>query len=155
PSGPQAAEALLKLGQCQQRLAALFADPKDAAVVLTAARGTYEQFVQRFPRHEQFAQAVFERAKVLSRIRDSNRAMKELAPFNNGGLQRSPAAPLAMLYTATLLRRQNRFDDAANLLARCRQQHEAALLKDPARGFLAARLQYHQGVCLREAGKLA
>lgn len=154
PNAPETPEALLRLGQCQQRLAALFADPKEAANVLTAARGTYEQFIQRFPGHPRLSFAVFERSKVLARIRDTNRALKELTPILGGPLQKSPAAPLAFLYASGLLRSQNRPEDAANLLARCRQQHEAALLQDPDRIGWAARLQYHQGVCLREAGKL-
>ena len=40
-------------------------------------------------------------------------------------------------------------------MAECRQQHEANLAKDPARAGWVALLQYHQGVALRESGKLA
>src|SRR5439155_10317206 len=65
-----------------------------------------------------------------------------------------PIAPMALLHMATLLRGQNKPADAANILAAARQQHEANLQKDPARAEWVPLLQYHQGVALREAGKL-
>src|SRR5713101_3926238 len=45
--------------------------------------------------------------------------------------------------------------DAANLLAQCRQQHEAGMLKDPSRADWVPLVHYHQGVAYQEAGKLA
>ncbi len=48
PNGPQTADALFKLGYCQQRMAALLAQPPEQAKALAAARAAYEQIVQRF-----------------------------------------------------------------------------------------------------------
>jgi TolA-binding protein len=155
PSGPQTPDALLKLGHCQQRLAAVFAEPKDAVKALTAARATYERLQRQFGRDPLLPQALFERGKVLSRMRDVNRAISELQPFTDGALRQSSVAPLAALYVATLLRGQNKAEQASRVLALCRQQHEGALLKDSARAGWVPLLRYHHGVCLQEAGKLA
>src|SRR5205085_3196600 len=48
PNGPHTADALLKLGYCQQRLASLEAQPADKVKTLAAARAAYEQVLQRF-----------------------------------------------------------------------------------------------------------
>ena len=44
--------------------------------------------------------------------------------------------------------------EAVTLLADCRTQHEQNLLKDPARADWVPLLQYHQGLALKEAGKV-
>src|SRR5262249_660522 len=62
---PQAPDALLKLGYCQQRLARLAAQPPEQQKTLAAARATYERILQKYPGHAVGAQAAFERAKVL------------------------------------------------------------------------------------------
>lgn len=154
PQGPQAPDALLKLGLCQQRLAAVLANPPDRAKALTTARGSYERILQQFPRHPLQPQAVFERAKCLAEQGDRNGAVNELHRFTQDPLRAARVAPLAVVHLAVLLRGQNRAADAANFLAQCRQQHEAAFPGDPERAGWAALLQYHQGMALKDAGKL-
>jgi TolA-binding protein len=153
PNGPQTADALFKLGHCQQRLAGLLAQPPDQAKALAAARAAYEQIVQRFPKDPLQPQAIFERAKVLARAKDINGAINELRRFLNDPLKSAPIAPMAVLHLATLLRGQNNALEAAKVLGECRQQHEQNLAKDGARAGWIPLLQYHHAVALREAGK--
>jgi cellulose synthase operon protein C len=155
-NSPQLPDALLRLGLCQQRLAALLAQPPDKAKALAAARAVYERFRQpQLVQHPYQAQAVFERAKVIAAQGDVNGAMNELRRFTNDPLQKSRPAPLALVQLATLLRGQNRAAEAVTLLARGRDQYEAALAKDPERAGWVSLLRYHHGAALREAGKLA
>jgi TolA-binding protein len=153
PTNPAAADALLKLGHAQQRLAVLLAQPPDKAKALAAARAAYEQLQQRFPKDALVPQAIFERAKVLAQANDVNGAVNELRRFTNDPLKSAPVAPMAILRLATLLRGQNQAQQAADLLNQCRQQHENALRNDPARAEWVVLLQYHHGVALKEAGK--
>ncbi|HTU17125.1 MAG TPA: tetratricopeptide repeat protein [Gemmataceae bacterium] len=153
PKSPQTADALFKLGHCQQRLASLMAQPPDQARALAAARAAYEQILQRFPTDPIQPRALFERAKVLARSKDINGAINELRRFLNDPLKNAPVAPMAVLELATLLRGQNKPQEAAKALDDCRKQHEQQLLKDPKRAAWVPLLQYHQGVALREAGK--
>jgi TolA-binding protein len=153
PNGPLTADALLKLGHCQQRLAKLLAQPPDQAKALAAARAAYEQILQRFPRHEAQPVAVFERAKCLALGGDVNGAVNELRRFANDPLKNAGIAPMALLHLATLLRGQNRAGEAADVLAKCRKDHEPSLAKDPARAGWVTLLQYHHGVALRESGR--
>jgi TolA-binding protein len=150
---PAAAGALLKLGHCHQRLAALLAQPADRAKALASARAAYEQLMQKFPKGALFPQAVFERAKVLAQANDVNGAINELRRFTNDPLKGASIAPMAVVRLATLLRGQNQAQQAADVLNQCRQQHEGAMAKDPARSDWIALLQYHHGVALKEAGK--
>src|SRR5207248_6078827 len=60
----------------------------------------------------------------------------------------------ALIQLATYLRAQNRAPEAADVLAKGREAHEATLLKDPARTSWPGLMRYHQAVALREAGKL-
>jgi TolA-binding protein len=155
PSGPQTPDALLKLGHCQQRLAALLAQPKDQANALQAARAAYERILGKFPGHELRPQAAFERAKCLALAKDVNGAVNELRKFTQDPLRATPVAPMAVLSLATLLRGQNQAAAAADALKQCRQQHEPKLQQDPARAGWVTLLLYHHGVALREAGKRA
>jgi tetratricopeptide (TPR) repeat protein len=144
------------LGLCQQRLAALLAQPPDKAKALAAARAAYELFTRPpLAQHPYQSQAVFERAKVLAAQGDVNGAVNELRRFTNDPLKNSRPAPLAVIQMATLLRGQNRPGDAVAALARERGEHEQALSKDPERAGWVALLRYHHAVALREAGKLA
>jgi TolA-binding protein len=153
PKGPQTADALFKLGHCQQRLAALLAQPADQVKVLAAARAAYEQLLQRFPNDPLQPSAHFERAKVLAQAKDIHGAINELRRFFSPPLSNAPIAPMALLHLATLLRGQNQPQEAANVLAQCRQQHEPSLQADPTRSGWIPLLQYHHGIALREAGK--
>jgi len=153
PNGPHTADALFKLGHCHQRLADLLAQPPDQAKALAAARAAYEQILHRFPKDPVQAHAIFERAKVLARGKDTGGAMNELRRFLNDPLRKASVAPMALLHLATLLRGQNNPQEAAKVLAACRQQHEQELLKDPARTAWVSLIQYHHGVALRESGQ--
>ena len=153
PNGPQAADALFKLGHCQQRMAGLLAQAPDQAKAVAAARTAYEQILQRFPNDPVQPQAVFERAKVLARSNDVNGAINELRRFLADPLKHTAIAPMAALQLASILRGQNKAEEAAKILGDCRQQHEPNLLKDAGRAGWVPLLQYHHAVALREAGK--
>jgi tetratricopeptide (TPR) repeat protein len=153
PTNPAAADALLKLGHCHQRLAALLAQAPDRAKALASARSAYEQLMQKYPKHELYPQAVFERAKVLAQSNDVNGAVNDLRRFTTDPLKTVPVAPMAVLRLATLLRGQNQAQQAADALNQCRQQHEAAMRSDPVRAGWIPLLQYQHGVALKEAGK--
>jgi TolA-binding protein len=154
PNDPQAADALLKLGLCHQRLAGLFTQPPDRAKALGDARAAYEALAQRFPKHALQPQAVFERAKCIALGGDKGNAMNELQRFAGDPLRNSAVAPLALLQLSSLLREQHRAADAAKVLGQCRQQHEAALARDPERAAWVAVLQYQHGMALKEAARL-
>jgi cellulose synthase operon protein C len=155
PNGPQTPDALLKLGFCHTRLGGLFAQKPDKDQAFAAARATYEKMMNQFAKHELFPQAVFERAKVIASQGDGNGSTNELRRFaNDPALKAAPIAPLALVQLATQLRGQNKSAEAADVLNKARQEHEANLAKDPARAGWVALLRYHHGVALREAGKL-
>ena len=153
PNSPETPDALLKLGHCLQRQAGLLGQAPEKAKAYADARAAYEQLNQRFPKSEQAAQAIFERARVIGLAGDVNGAINELRRFSNDPLKSAPIAPMALLNLATLLRGQNKAAEAADVLAKCRQAHEQILLKDPARAGWVPLLLYHEGVALREAGK--
>jgi cellulose synthase operon protein C len=153
PNGPQTPDALIKLGHCLQRQAGLLGQPPEKAKAYAAARAAYEQLNQRFPKSEQASQAIFERARVIGLSGDVNGAINELRRFTNDPLKTANIAPMALLHLATLLRGQNKAAEAADVLSKCRQAHEANLTKDPARSGWVPLLLYHEGVALREAGK--
>jgi len=153
PKGPQAADALLKLGFCQQRLAMLLAQPAEKQAALTRARTAFDTIIKQFPQHEQTPQAMLERARCLHMARDPNTAINELRRFTQDPLKNTPVAPLAVIQLATLLRGQKKAAEAAKLLSECRQQHENNLAKDPARAGWIPLLLYHHALALREADK--
>jgi TolA-binding protein len=152
PTASETPDALIKLGYCHQRLAALLAQPPERVKVLANARAAYEKLMQQFPTHALRPQAVFERAKCLVQSGDVGGGMAELQRFNNE-LKAAPVAPAALLELATLLRGQNKAAEAAVILGQCRQQQEPTLLQDKARADWVPLLQYHHGVALKEAGK--
>ncbi|HVS38276.1 MAG TPA: tetratricopeptide repeat protein [Gemmataceae bacterium] len=154
PNSPQAPDALLKLGYCRQRLAAMLVQPPDQAKALGSARASYEQMLQKYPKSDLVPQAIFERAKCMAQQKDIGGAMNELRRFTNQDpLKSSLVAPMAILELATLLRSQNQAQQAADVLAQARQQWEPKLQADPAHAAWITLLQYHHGVALREAGK--
>src|SRR5262249_3188901 len=117
PTSPQAPDALLKLGLCYQRLAALLAQPPEKVKVLGNARAAYERLMQQFPNHPLQPQAVLERAKCLAQAGDPNGAVNELRRFTGDPLRQAPIAPMGVLELATLLRAQNKAQEAADMLA--------------------------------------
>jgi TolA-binding protein len=151
---PQVADALLKFGFCQQRLAQLNAQPAEKVKILNVARGAYERIGKEFAALPAASQAILERAKCIAQQGDMNGAMNELRRFTNDPLKQSPSAPMALLQLSTYLRSQNKPGEAADVLQKAREQHEANLAKDNDRAVWVALLRYHQGVALREAGKL-
>ncbi len=154
PNGPQTPDALLKLGYCRQRMAALLVQPQEKQKGFASARAAYERLIQTFPKHESQPTAVLERSKCLAQAGDVNGAVNELRRFGNDqALKASSVAPMASLQLATYLRSQNKATEAVDVLAQCRQQHEANLQKDPSRAGWVPLLQYHHGVALKEAGK--
>ena len=155
PKGAQTADALIKVGLCQQRLAAIVGQPAEKVKVLTAARAAYERLLKDFPQHALAPQAMLERAKCLALASpDKNPAINELRRFMTDPLKNAPVAPMGVLELATLLREQNKAAEAVKVLADCRQQQEGNLAKDPQRAAWVPLLQYHHAVALRESGKL-
>lgn len=155
PNGPQAADALLKLGLAQQRQAQLVAAGADRVKAFNAARATYEKLLApQFAKAPEAVQAVLERAKCIAGAGDINGAINELRRFTTDPLRTTPAAPMGLLQLATLLRSQNKAAEAADILAKGREQHEPALAKEPERAGWVVLLRYHHGLALREAGKL-
>lgn len=154
---PNLADALLKFGLTQQRLAGLAAQPKDRVAMYNAARATYEKLMRKdfgvFP--VQMAHATFERAKCISNAGDMNTGINELRKFTADPMRQTPVAPQAILQLTAYLRAQNKAPEAADVLAKNRDFLEAMLTKDQEKGpMLTALLRYHHGVSLRESGKL-
>jgi TolA-binding protein len=155
PAGPQVPDALVKLGACHQRMAAVLDDKQEKAKSSAAARAAYDKLTQQFPKHDSFPTALLERAKVIAAT-DTNGAINELRRFQNDGtLKAASVAPMALLQLATYLRGQNKAQEAADVLAKCRQENEDKLRNDPARAAWVPLLQYHHGLALKEAGKRA
>lgn len=152
PKAPEVPEAMLKLGTCQMRQAALIAVPQERAPIINAARATFEKLLQQFPQAPIVPQARMERAKCINIAGDRGGAINELRQFTQDPLRNSPVASFAVLQLATLLREQNQAEEAAKVLASAREKHEPTLQKDPEQ---IALLRYHHGVALQEAGKFA
>lgn len=153
PKSPEAPAALLKLGLCQQRTAALLAQPQARNDAISAARRTYEKLLQEFGKHPLAPQAIYERARCLAFAGDKGGATNELRRFTQAPLKDTVVAPMAMIQLATYLREQNRAEEAANTLATYCQQSEPSLAKDAERAKLIPLLKYHQGIALQEAKK--
>ena len=152
PKAAEVPDAMLKLGTSQYRNGALLAMPQERSTLLQNARATFEKLMQQFPNQPQAALAKLERAKVMNLQGDKGGAINELRQFTQDPWQNSAGAPFAVTLLATLLREQNKADEAATLLGAARQKHEPNLGKEPERIGL---LRYHHGVCLQEAGKFA
>src|SRR5207244_4137988 len=87
----------------------------------------YEQIMQKFPNHELFGQAVFERARVVALQGDINGAMNELRRFTSDQkLKGSTVAPMALLRLATMMRSQNQAAQAADILDKGRSSRTTA-----------------------------
>lgn len=153
-ASPQAPDAMLKLGNCQQSIAGLMAEPQEQNKVLAAARQTYEKLIQQFATHALQPVAVFERAKCMARSGDVNGAVNELNRFQADPLKNAPVAPLALLRLSSLLRAQNKPAEAAVVLEKCRAQFEAPLQNDAERAAWIPLIQYQHGLALKESGKL-
>ena len=154
PQSPQTPDALDKLGFCYQRIASVMADPAERQKVLQQARGAYERLVQQFAKDPLMPVAAFGRATCQALLGDVGGAMNELNRFRGDPFRQSPIAPLALLRLGNLMRSQRQAAEAVKVLAQCREQFEAALLKDPARADWVPLLQYEHGLAVKETGKL-
>lgn len=155
PQAPEAPDALLKLGHCKQRLAAMLVMPQEKQTAIQAARQAYEKLMNQYAKDPRVPQAVFERAKTIALAGDRGGAMNELRKFSQAPLQDAPIAPMALLRLAMLHREQNQPAEAVKVLDECRKKHEGALGNDKERAAWVAILRYHHGVALMETGKPA
>jgi len=155
PKAPQTPDALVKLGYCYRRIAAVLANPGERHAMLLKAKQTYDQLHQQFPQHAAGPSAIFERSKCLAMMGAAAEAADGLLRFLNEPLRSSPVAPLAIVRLSALLRAQGRAVEAVKILEECRAQHESALQKDPARKDWLVMIQYEYAEALRDAGKRA
>ena len=151
---PLAADALLKLGLCHQRIGALMAQPAERTKSLTSARDAYDRAMKLSDKEPIKSTALFERAKCLALLGDPNGAAAALTQFQNGPLNATLNAPLALLRLSALLRAQGKFPEAVTLMTQCRAQHEAKLAADPARSAWAPMIQYEHALAVKESGKV-
>ncbi len=150
---PQAADALLKLAHCNLRRGALIIDPLERTKILADARQTYDKILNEMGNTPAMPSAVLERAHCIALQGDIGGAMNEYNRFNGDPLKKSALAPLAMIRFATLLKTQNRFPDAVNVMTECWKRYEA-LKADPAQSGLVSEIQYEYALALKEAGKI-
>jgi TolA-binding protein len=153
---PFVPDALMRLGYCQRRLAALAGQEEEQKQWRERSRAAFEQVLLDHPGHDLQAHALLERARCMAESEDPRQAMARLRRFTAGPLGRSPIAPLALLQLGTLLRgEEGKAAEAARLLQQCLRTHEASLRRDPARRGWVPLLQYQQALALKEAGKPA
>ena len=131
PKGPNAPDALLKLGYCYQRIAAVLADPAARQTMLMQAKEVYERLPRDFGQSPAVAAAAFERAKCLVALGDVNGAIGELGRFQNDPFKSHPVAPLALVRLSSLLRSQNRAGEAVNVMNQCRRSTTRAWQTTP------------------------
>ena len=154
PKAPETPDALLKLGFCYKRLGVQLAAGNERNETLNKARGTYERLAKDFPTHVLAGSATLERAKVVALQGDKGGATNALRAFANDPLAKSPVAPLASVALATLLREQNQFPQAIEVMTSARQKYEGQLNGDAERKDWVPLLRYHHGVALFEGGKV-
>jgi len=154
---PQAADALLKLGYCWQRVGMLMASPVERTKMLTSARDAYDRAIKLTDKEPTRSVATFELAKCQALIGDPPAiaaAVAALTQFQNGPLAATPNAPLALLRLSVLMRAQSKAVEALAVMVNCRAQHDAKLLADPARASWVPMIQYEHAVALKESGKV-
>jgi TolA-binding protein len=154
PVSPSLPDALVKLGDAQLRIASVIENEQERNQTLQLARQAYEKVINGFAQNPAAPVAVYERARCMIAQKDVGGAMNEYRRFLADPLKASPVAPMAVLRLATMLRIDKKPQDAVEPLNQTRQQHEAALIADPARAAWAPMLQYHHALCLKEANKL-
>ena len=154
PYTDRATDALMRLGLCQQRLAALAGKDEERNALNTASRATFERVLLEYPRDELQPHAALERARWIRRGGDVDEAVRRLRPFATGTLQNHPLAPLAVLHLGGYMRAQEgKAPEAAKLLARCRRKYDVILRADPARAEWAPLLRYQHALALQDAGR--
>lgn len=155
PQAPEATDALLKLGHCQQRLFALLAQPPEKQAAIAAARAAYQKIIDQYAKDPRVPQAIMERAKCQAMAGDRGGAMNELRRFATAPLQDTPIAPMALLRLASFFREQNQAPEAVKVLDEARKKHEGPLAADKDRAAWVHLLRYHHGVALLESNKPA
>lgn len=154
PDSELAAEALMRLALCQERLAALMSNPEERKALLAAAKTSYERVLVEYPLHPRRSVAVLARARVLNMAGDPNEAIRRLQAFSSGALKREAAAPLAMLLLGEFIGAQeNKAADGARILTLCRKRHEPAMREDPTRKDWVPLIQYRHALALMDAGQ--
>ncbi|MBP3959136.1 tetratricopeptide repeat protein [Gemmata sp. G18] len=154
PKAEQTPDAILKLGYCNKRLAIQLQPGNERNEALQKARVAFEKLGNEFKQSPLVGTATLERAKVLALQGDKGNAINSLRGFNADPLQKSPVAPLAMIYLGTLLREQNQAAEAAKSLAEARQKFEGGLnAAGGAKAEWVALLRFHHGVALSESNK--
>lgn len=154
PKAPEAADALVKLGHCHHRLGLQFPPGNERNDALNKARGAFERVPREYGNSPAVGSAALGRARVMLAQGDKGGAAAQLQEFRRDPLGKSPAAPLAYLALATLIREGNQPQPAADLMKEARDRYAEALKADPARKDWAHLLKYHHAVALMEAGKL-
>jgi TolA-binding protein len=154
PSGPQTAEAIVRLGQCLQRLASMQAQVAERNKLYQEARAAFEKVLQpQFNNQPEQAQALMERARCRVLYGgDLNKSINELMAFTNDPLRMKPCAPLAVIQVGAWLYGQNRGAQALPILAKFAADYNK---RPDARADMRGLLAYHHGVLLMHNGKLA
>jgi TolA-binding protein len=153
---PEAPAALLKLGYCQKRLGSTLADPNERNQTLQLARTAFERIGKEYPKDPLVGVATLELAKVKALQGDRGGAMNDLrSVLTSEATKNTPSAPLAALHLATLLREENKPNDAVKVLEDARKQYEPGLAADKERAEWVPLLKYHHGVALLEGQKYA
>ena len=146
--------ALLKLGHARARLAELAPEGDARNQWLDRARDALERLTRDFAADDSAILGRVELARVRAARGDRGGATADLRPFvQDQALRATPAAPLAVLHLATLLRDQNQPQEAAKILLDARQRHEGRLLASPGTAAVAALLKFHQALALSETDK--
>ncbi|HEX7901742.1 MAG TPA: tetratricopeptide repeat protein [Planctomycetota bacterium] len=154
-AGERTPDVMLKLARALQQVATVMADPAEKTAAATAARELYEAFRAQFANHPLRAVAEYERANCYALAGDPNTGLSKLARFHAAPFADAPIAPLALLREAQLIRTAGNPQQAAAILAECRQKYEAALLKDPARAAWVPLIRYHHAAALKAANQSA
>jgi TolA-binding protein len=155
PKDPGAADALVKLGVCQRRLAGQFPPGNERNDLLNKARGAVERVQREYGGSPAVGAAALERAKVMALQGDKGGAAGQLGEFRRDPLGKSAVAPLAYIALATHLREQNQPQQAADVMKEARDRYGEALKNDPERKDWVPLLRYHHGLALLAAGKPA
>lgn len=153
PNEPECADAFIRAGYTCRKLAVLMADPAEKRRYLARARRNYATVVSRFPDHPLYPVALLENAKAMAAYGSASPAVMELSKFQVEPLKSTGIAPLAMIHLADAMRYRRKPDDAVGLLRQVKEQHEAALLKDPEKAQWVPVMRYSLALSLKEAGK--
>jgi TolA-binding protein len=154
---PRAADALLKLAHCRLRMALLTAEPSARKKLLDETRKGCEQILalREKPSPAVEAVAVYERAKCLALLGETETAIKELSRFQGEPWRNLPVAPAAMILWSGLRREQGAAAEAAQVLDQYRRHYEHVGRDRPEYQQALAALQLEQALGLKESGKYA